>query len=263
MKKIVGLVILFFMILLIVDSSSYLKNHKEMIKLNEIYQKEGKEIEFQHMNVFEKQSEYFRDGKCVLIQFLFPILVIIIGCFSFHENLHSGFFKNIVSRVNFKQYIKKSIFNSWKAAFIIPVFFIISFVFSCLVTNFNFSGRQIGLETILFMIVNLMIVSVSCINIGLIFSRKNKNFIIMAIFSYLFIIVYQIAMEIIIGPILASILNSLFFANGLTLFSFWYYDSGVTIINMFIYAMVLFCITGFFLKLTYKNMEEVVIDAEK
>jgi hypothetical protein len=81
--------------------------------------------------------------------------------------------------------------------------------------------------------------------------------------AYLAIIVYQIGAEIIVGPILSKLFNCNFFANGLTLFNFWYYDSGVTPLNMFIYSMILFIVTFVVLNLTYKSKEDVIIHAEK
>jgi hypothetical protein len=204
-------------------------------------------------------------------------LLIILGCSTFHKKLHIGFFKNIIVRENFKKYINKEIFTSFKASILIPILILITFIFSCVVTKFNFNlnnylsmtsnivERKISSEIIsmVLMTLNLFIVSLACINVGLIFTKKNKNFIISSMLAYLAIIVYQIGAEIIVGPILSKLFNCNFFANGLTLFNFWYYDSGVTPLNMFIYSMILFIVTFVVLNLTYKSKEDVIIHAEK
>lgn len=281
MKKIFLIIILLLTVVLVIDSITYLNNYNNSVQISEKFQQEGHEIQIpSHMDVFTKQNDYFRNGISVIIQFLYPLLLIIIGCVAFHKKIHSGFFKNIIVRENFKKYINVEILKSWKASLLIPLFVVITFLFSCIITQFNFdlnshnsSGmilnvaneRSIASETIkiILMTINLFIVSIACINVGLLFSKKNKNFIVSSVISYLVIIVYQIAAAIIVGPILSNIFNSDFFANGLTLFNFWHYDSGVTAINMFIYAILLLIITSYILKRTYENKENVVINAEK
>jgi hypothetical protein len=277
MKKIF-LIILLLTAVLVIDSITYMKNYDKSILIYEQMKQEGYELAIPtHMDVFTKQNDYFQDGLFVIVQFIYPLLLIILGCSTFHKKLHSGFFKNIIVRENYKKYINKEIFTSFKASILIPILILITFIFSCVVTKFNFNlnnylsmtsnivERKISSEIIsmVLMTLNLFIVSLACINVGLIFTKKNKNFIISSMLAYLAIIVYQIGAEIIVGPILSKLFNCNFFANGLTLFNFWYYDSGVTPLNMFIYSMILFIVTFVVLNLTYKSKEDVIIHAEK
>jgi hypothetical protein len=278
MKKIFLIIILLLTAVLVIDSITYMKNYDKSILIYEQMKQEGYELAIPtHMDVFTKQNDYFQDGLFVIVQFIYPLLLIILGCSTFHKKLHSGFFKNIIVRENFKKYINKEIFTSWQASILIPILILITFIFSCVVTKFNFNlnnylnmtsnivERKISSEIIsmVLMMLNLFIVSLACINVGLVFTKKNKNFIISSMLAYLAIIVYQIGAEIIVGPILSNIFNCNFFANGLTLFNFWYYDSGVTPLNMFIYSILLFIVTFVVLNLTYKSKEDVIIHAEK
>lgn len=281
MKKIFFIIILLLTAVLVMDSIKYLNNYNDLVQLAEKYQQDGHEIgNPHHMDVFTKQMDYFRDGYSVIIQFVYPLLLIVSGCFIFHNKIHSGFFKNVIVREKFEKFINNEIFKSWSVSFLIPILMIIAFIFSCFVTHFNFdltsnNSSEMFLDNvvnktifseitiILLMTFNLFIVSIACINVGLIFVKKNKNFVISSVIAYLFIIIYQIVVAVIVGPILSDIFKSTFFANGLTLFSFWYYDSGVNFLNMFIYGMTLLLITTCILRFVYKDKENVIINAEK
>ncbi|MFV0274929.1 MAG: hypothetical protein ACK5HL_01655 [Bacilli bacterium] len=114
------------------------RNTLKSLEISKQYIQEGYEMKTpSHMDVFTKQNDYFRNGISVLIQFLYPLLLIIIGCVTFHKKIHSGFFKNIIIRKTFKKFINSEIFKSWKAALLIPLFVVITF-FSCFITQFNF-----------------------------------------------------------------------------------------------------------------------------
>lgn len=281
MKKIFLIVILLLTVVLVIDSISYINNYNELMQTYDEMLQQGYELEKPgHIDVFAKLEDYYQNGSFVIIQFIYPLLLIVLGTLSFHKKIHSGFFKNVITRQKFKKYLKTEYLNSCKSSLLIPILILIAFIFSCFITNFNFNltsldygnlisnqsmVRSLSSEVILMimMTVNLFIVSLACINIGLVFVKNNKNFIVSSIFSYLVIIIYQIVAEIIIGPILSNIFNNNFFANGLTLFSFWYYDTGVTPLGMFLYAVLLFVISFLLAKNTYKDKEDVIIYAEK
>lgn len=281
MKKIFLIVILLLTVLLVIDSISYINDNNKLMQTYEEMVQQGYRLEKPgHVDVFTKLAGYYQNGGFVIVQFIYPLLLIILGTLSLHKKIHSGFFKNILTRQNFKKYLKTEYFNSCKASLLIPILILITFVFSCFITNFNFDlnsldygslvspqpvVRTLSSEVLLVitMTINLFIVSLSCINIGIIFVKNNKNFIVSSILSYLVIIIYQIIAEIIVGPILSNIFNNNFFANGLSLFSFWYYDTGVTSFNMFVYAMFLLIVSFLLVKRTYKNKEDVIIYAEK
>lgn len=268
-------------VVLVIDSISYINYYNKLMQTYDEMLKQGYELEKPgHIDVFTKLEDYYQNGSFVIIQFIYPLLLIILGTLIFHKKIHSGFFKNVITRQNFKKYLKIEYFNACKASLLIPILILITFVFSCFVTNFNFDLTSLDyggvilnqsmtrslfseVKLMIMMMFNLFIVSLACINIGLVFVKNNKNFIISSILSYLVIIIYQIVVEIIIGPILSDIFNSNFFANGLTLFSFWYYDSGVTPLLMFLYAMLLFVFSFLLVKNTYKDKEDVIIYAEK
>lgn len=279
MKKMFLLMIILILLMLTIDSIIYKCQYNRDIEYAEKLSFNGQSIIVRHPDVFSKQEGYFKDGITVSIQFVYPLLLIVLGSYMFHKKIHSGFFKNVLARKKYNEYINIEMLKSWSAAFLIPIFIVLSFVFSCIVTNFNFDlmswqanmftgaivNKTVISEILRFtqITINLFVISLVCVNVGLIFARKNKNFILSCVLGYLVIIVYQIIVAVIVGPILSNVFNNDFFANGLTLFNFWYYDSGVTFINMFIYSMILFIITTILFKIIYKDKENVIIDAEK
>ena len=269
MKKFSIIVILLFMVVLAIDSINYLNNYNKQVELVEQLKMEGYTGEGpRHLNVFDKMKDYYNNGALISIQFIYPLLIIIFGCVSFHKKIHNGFFKNITKNKEYKKYINKEIFNSWKSILIIPLFFIIIFLASCIVTNFNFDLQTNSMFQsefitngslfsnfidILLICINLMLVSIFIVNIGILFVKFNNNFIISCVISYLFLIIYQIVCEIIIVPFLTNITGSYFFANGLTLFNFWHYDTGVTALSMTIYSLLLIAVSLIILKINYHN----------
>lgn len=274
------LIIIFLILgLLIFDSISYLNEYNKLVEAANFYIQSGYDVDIpEKMNVISKVNDYFRNGSLVIIQYIFPLLLVVCGTYLFHQKFHSGFFKNEIIRGNYSKFKVKELFSSWKSAFLIPIIIFMSFIFALFVCDFNFnavtniydisdnaqiiSTNQLVKDLVL-RTFNLSIVSIFCINIGIIFSKKNKSFILTAILSYLFIVVYQLLCELIIGPILSKIFNLSFFANGLTLFNFWYYDYGVNWLNMFVYALILVFISTLVIFKIYRNKEDVIIDAEK
>ncbi len=284
MKKGLILVTLLFIVLLGIDSYNYLDNYqksKDYAKKLEIQY--GYQVgEVRHLNIFEKTDDYLRHGISSSVSFFMPIFAILIGCFLFHKKTHSGFFKHEIIRKPYKNYIWNEIIYSWKAVILIPIFLILCFLASGIVTNFNFdytyfnnifpaidlmkSGVDSTVANILYLLllfVNLSIGTITCINVGLVFMKKNHNFLVATVFAYLFIIVYQIVAEIIAGPILSEIFNNTFFANNVTYFALWLFSSFPIGFGILSYNLLLFGVTILWLWKSYKNKEDVIIYAEK
>lgn len=277
---IITFVIVLFLALALIDSIEYLKQY------NYFYEETANLIDSGYtqlklpskIDTFSLFWNSITAGKSSIIQFVYPLILVLVGTLSFHSILQSGFFKNIILRKEYSKYMLKGVLNSWKASLLIPVFIIIVLIASMITTDFNFTPScamsMINEECItisnstrtvdlICKIVNLILFSLSCINIGLIFCKKNNNFILSTIISYIMVIIYQIFVSVILGPLLSKIFNSNFFINGLTMFSFWYYDSSVNALYMFIYGSILFLLTTLILFLTYKKKEDVIINAEK
>lgn len=277
MKKIFIFITLLFAVCLIIDSKKYLDFYKSHVELAEQLKKEDPEIiSPSHFNVPDKMKGYYRDDTASLIQFLFPLFVIMIGCYEFHNKLHSGFIKNAIMKERYTKYIKREIFHAWKAVWFIPTVFLLIFIFSCVVTNFNFSNvnsffpiqnptSSMFLKLIeqLILCLNLTLVSIACVNVGLLVSKKSEHFLFTVILSYVILVISQVLLEIVIGPILRDLFHSNFFVNNITLFGFWFYGSSATPLMMSMYAFLLIGITSFLLKISYKNKENVIIYAEK
>lgn len=253
-----------FCALLIIDGIVFYVNHSLYMDYSFF-----KLIEYFYFNCFSS-----------IIQFLFPLIVIILGCRNFHQKLHSGFIKNQIINSGYKKVVLKEYFDSFKKPIIfLLIFLVTNIIVSMLVSKFNFKlistsnflaffdGKTIILNfltTYTFYIFNLVLLSIIFVNVGLIFSKTNKNFWVSAVISYLIIIVYTVAAEIIIGPMISVYIDDAFFRNGMhIMFSIWGYDNGVTPIKIMIYEYILLFITGIACFLTYRNKESVIIHAEK
>lgn len=279
-RILIVIIVIFFLFILGFESYKYLKQfnyYSEMTK--QLIEAGNSNLEMpQKEDMFTKTWEFFRNGATSLIQFVYPLIVILVGTITFHSVIQSGFFKDVIARETYKKFYIKQFLNSWSASLLIPLFIILAIIFAGIICDFNVtpscsmsminsecSSLSIKGEIIklLYTTINLVLASIACINVGLITAKKNKNFALSVILSYLIIIIYQVIVSVIVGPLLYEIFNNNFFANGLTLFSFWYYDDGVNALNMFIYGLVLAIATSYMLYLTYKSKENVVINAEK
>ena len=143
-------------------------------------------------------------------QIVSPLLVATAAVYSFHNKLKSGFVKNILSRKSYKSFMIKNIIRSWRYAIIIPIFLLILFGLSFLISgHFNFYDTlknwdktpYVSLKhlqnTGLFIFVyisNFILHSIFSINLFYIVTKKSKNFaltIICFLISYIGIYIVQ------------------------------------------------------------------------
>lgn len=214
------------------------------------------------------------------VQLLAPLFVIVPAIWNFHSELKSGYIKNIMTRISYKKYIKKSIIGSLKNIWILPLFVVITFIAAySLSGNFDFSKTELlygkslvfnykYLEILpLFMSVfltNIIFHSILYVNIGLIFVKKNMNVLVSIIISYLAFIALDIVFEIFIGGLLlAKIFNIHNITSSLNLFNIWVYSDIPNLSFTVVYSMMLAMLSLLMVFYIYKNKEEVIIENEK
>lgn len=216
-----------------------------------------------------------------LIQLLGPIIVIILASYSFSREYNTGFFKNIIQRMSYKNYLKSIILRTYKYIWILPIFLIIIFIFSFLISgHFNvdltlsywpeyyipisiMAIKNIFPFMIIF-ILNVIFNSIFYANIALITIKKSNNYIISVISSYLIFIFCDIFLEVLVGIlILEKILHISGASNLFSLFNYLVYEGIPNIYLYTIYCFTLVIVSLVVVICVYHNKEEVIMKSEK
>ena len=74
-----------------------------------------------------------------VLQILSPLLIIILAASFFHKYLWNGYVKNALTRIEYDKLIKKIYLKTLKFSFVMPLFLLIIFIVSCLISgNFDY-----------------------------------------------------------------------------------------------------------------------------
>jgi hypothetical protein len=226
--------------------------------------------------------QIFFDTGLEYFVFLAPLFVLIPAIYQFHKELSSNFIKNSMTRISYKEYMKKHYIKALKKTLILVFFVILLFFISCLITkgiavksNIEYYGYYMSpdakfVENVgLFMftyVLNVILSGIFYVNLGLIYCKKNHNFIVNIVLSYITFIVLQIIFEVFIGDILfAKFLNIHYVSQALSLWNVWYYcDMGVgNLLTTTLFSLALAIISSLIVFKTYNNKEGVMIECEK
>lgn len=180
--------------------------------------------------------------------------------------------KNSLTRQSYRKTISKLFLDAYKSAFIFPLITIIAFIVCYLATGtFNY-GNMWQKSTMnnpsLFMftyLLKIIIISLLYVNINLLVCRKNHNFIISMIKSYLVFIGLEIFLEIIVSMLILHIIFKTEFGLFLNIISiFTLYDNFKNgLFYSIIIPLIFLVISTFILYKAYKNKEKLIIECEK
>lgn len=251
-------------------------NEKELIDENEkevcksINEKKDEEKSF---FLAFNEIEYFAFNDVSFILFLF---IVCPSLFFTSRYMKHRMIVNEATRCNYKTSLFKYFKKAYKPIFIIPVLIIMSFIIAYLFTgNFKVGTEYINSipwstnlinKPFIFMalfILNSLILSILYINISLIIVRKNHNFFVALILSFLLFYGYDIFLEIFVGGIIfTSILHSDFgvVSNILNIATF---NDVLGTIAPFIIPTISLIISFIILFFMYKDKEKLIIDCEK
>ena len=205
-------------------------------------------------------------------------IAIIIAGSSYYitKYLRNRIILNDITREKYKKIIKKLFFSAWKYALIVPIMlFIIYFILFLKVDNFSFSEGitdtsgfvgTIFENNLIFLFFTIFlksfILSMVYININLIISRKEHNYIFSIIKTYLFIV----GLEILFETVIRIFINKLgtfeygILFNIINIYTYPYVEKGLA--QIFILFGILL-ISFVPLLLVYRNKEQLIIDIEK
>lgn len=214
------------------------------------------------------------------LQIIAPLFIIAMAIWNFHKDLKSENYKNIITRMDYKKYIKKNVLNSLKCSIFLPIFLVYVFVLAYLLSgHFDIKATIAAYPGYLLIdskylnyfpififvyICNLIFHSIFWINIGYILTKKGKNIVVTLVSSFLCYIAIFIISELFIGGFLLSKLFGIANAmNYLNLANIWVYSDVDNIFILLFYGIFLVITSFSVLLLTYKDKEGVVIENEK
>lgn len=231
------------------------------------------EESLRQMDAITLTSETVESTTVSSLQWFSPLLIIIAVIGTVHTEFSSGMFKNYLTRMKYKDYLKKTYKVAIKSALIVPVALIILFITCSFLTGFNFniieSTKYIAtydewkynnfLLYWLCICTIQFIISLLYANIGLFFCKKNKNKIVAIIMAYVgFIVVnlfiYAVLYVIIINKILGfKELTDYFFISG-----YWFFDKPKSCYIAILLSLLFTTVSLIVLYLSFKNKEKVV-----
>lgn len=208
----------------------------------------------------------------------FVLIAIIIAGSSYYitKYLRNRIILDDITREKYKKIIKKLFFSAWKYALIVPIMlFIIYFIIFLKVDNFSFSEGiadtsgfvgTIFENNLIFLFFTIFlksfILSMVYINVNLIISRKEHNYVFSIIKTYLFIV----GLEILFETVIRIFINKLgtfeygILFNIINIYTYPYVEKGLA--QIFILFGILL-ISFIPLLLVYRNKEQLIIDIEK
>lgn len=219
-------------------------------------------------NAYDAYDYYSMDYLTMYLNEFILIAIIVVGSsYYITKYLRNRIILNNITREKYKIIIKKLFFSAWKYAILISVMLVtIYFVIFLNVDKFYFTGTEYvgtifenNIILLFFMIiVKSFILSLFYININLIISRKEHNYILSVIKTYLLIVGIEIFLEIAFGNFIDTEYDMLF--NIINIYTYPYAEYGLT--QVFILSGIL--IVSFIpLYFSYRNKEKLIIDVEK
>ncbi len=212
------------------------------------------------------------------LQIFSPFLVIVTLVFLVHKEYESGMFKNYLTRMSYKKYLKTIFKACFKSAMIIPISLILIFIISSFVTSFNFDvpkwivGSSIYDEwkyenfllygTLIVVMQFFLSFSYACL--GLIACKKNKNGVVATVMGYLLFLILDLVLYI---GVYVYFINKLLGFKGLTdyfsLSGYWFFNGDynyfLLVLIPFLTSVITFTITY----LIYRKKEVMIIENEK
>lgn len=201
-----------------------------------------------------------------------PVLYYVCNLFKSRNILY------LLTRENYKQMKKNILLKAYKSSLILPIIYLIIIVFSLIYCRgFNIDSYYALMPTkelfneiinpyiyVIALIFKALLTGLIYVNIALIVARKNHNFYLSSLLSYILFIAIEIFLEALVGYIifgkLLHIDSMMIYFNIMNIFSM---NLSKGYIAVFIPLIVLFSISTIILSLVYKNKEKLVIDCDK
>ncbi len=228
-------------------------------------------------NAYDAYEVYAMDYLTKYLNEFILIAIVVAGSsYYITKYLRNRIILNDITREKYKRIVKKLFFSAWKYALLVPLMLLtIYFVISLSVDKFYFSTGiadisgfvgtifENNLILLFFIIIfKAFILSLLYVNINLIVSRKEHNYILSVVKTYLFIVGIEIFFELVIRILLNKLFSFEYgiLLNIINIYTYPYVEKGLTQLFILLGILVVSFIPLF---LSYKNKEKLIIDSEK
>lgn len=209
-------------------------------------------------------------------EFIIIFIILLGSIFYMSKYLRNRIILNDLTRESYRTIKKKLFLSSWKYSLLLPLMFIIIFIFVIIfignvgisesdritysLANTMFDNNVLVYFVVL--LINSFILTLLYSNIGLIVSRKEHNYILAVIKSYLLIIAIELFFEIVLYHIIYKLFGSScgVYLNILTIYNYTYVDKNLLTIFILLCLLVISFVILYF---CYRNKEKLIIDVEK
>lgn len=217
-----------------------------------------------YMYVFD----FFRE---FLNEFIIVLIIIVVNAYFVTKYLRNRIIINNINRENYKSIKKKLFISSWRYSLLVPIMLIIVFILTFIMTGNGDNGYPYLENTIFennillyffFIVIQSFILTLIHTNITLIISRKEHNYIISVIKSFVCVAAISLFIEIVNNNIIFGLFKA---SRGIDFNVFEMYnlfDTDNAVYNM-MWNLIMLAISFIILFISYKNKEKLIIDSEK
>lgn len=220
-----------------------------------------------------QEIEYFTFNR---VSFLLFILIVTPSIFFTSRYMKNKMIINEATRCDYKHSLANYFKKAYRPVFIVPLLILLSFGTAYLLTgNFNVGTKYINSIPwtadfvsnpwvfITLFILNAIVLSFLYINVSLIVVRKNHNFFVTLILSFLLLYGYDIFLEIFMGGILFTVIFHSDFAVYFNVLNVANFNDTLGLIAPFVVPGISLILSFIILFFKYRNKEKLIIDCEK
>lgn len=249
---------------------------KESCKI--LKQMEDPKEKFSKLDVITLSCEIVQNHAFLYMQLLAPLFIIIITLSRVHDEINSGMFRYYLTRMKYKDYIKKIFKSSLKPALLFPCLLILIVLISGVITKFNFKVDPEVTKIAVydswkyhnFILYGLILCIVQYLmgifygNLGLLFCKKNKNKLISIFLGYITFFVIDIIFYVVIY---ALIINKIFgyhtWMKYFNLLGYFSFDGNTNFVFVIIISLLLVILSYLILFIFYRKKEGMILANEK
>lgn len=213
------------------------------------------------------------------LKFINPMAILLVLIPSLIEPIYilkNKYIINCNNRIGYKKFFISFVKTAYKYVWILPLTGILIYIptlfYSTLSPQYQLINGYTFWETnlikypfafIALYSLNLLMYSITFVNMGLICSKKKPRYLLSIIFTYIIYVLIQLFFELIINDyILISIFHTEFgyIFNIMNMFIF---SDQFGLTNLLIFSFIIMVISFFGLYFSYRNKEKFIIDIEK
>lgn len=223
---------------------------------------------------FEIINNYIFYGYNVL----FFLFIIIVGsCLYVTKYLRSEILKNTNHRKSYGKIKKELFISSWKYAIIVPVMLLICYIIMYIYTNTyiisdinmetnNLNEYNFGNNMLLYNLkdlYNALVLGLIYTNVTLLIARKEHNYVLAVIKSFLAIIGIELFLEIVLNGLVLPVVFKFYDGDFLNIIDLTALQLSSGFYPKIIFITVLMIISFVLVFISYKDKESLIIDCEK